>query len=121
MNRIQSNFQSVYKDFFAENDLILSWCFSFKWWLWWISHGSKPFIIRQKMPLKSYIWFKLREDDNINFKSFQYYDVVSKCFQKCDYSDVNQEQENIKNLIKIYVDIRNHFLSLDMKRVDILC
>ncbi len=92
---LQKHFSEIYRDFFAKNDLVLSWCFSMSWWPWWVWHRSDYIRIKSKVPLKCYIGIKKRKDTKINIDNVIYYDISKKKFEHYEFIKINSEKEKI--------------------------
>ena len=100
----QKNYSDIYSDFFAKNDLILSWCFAIPWGPGWVGHRSTYVRIKSKIPMKCYVWLQKRKDKSIAFKDVIFFDLESKKFEKYEYSKVNKEEFKILDLIKDFLN-----------------
>lgn len=98
---LQKHFPDVYRDFFANNDLVVSGSFSFSWVpLLSSKHVSNFLRIKSKTPLKCYVWIKKRKDNNIIIKNVTIYDLIKKTFEIIPFSKINSEEEKIIDLLK---------------------
>lgn len=104
---LQNNFPEVYRDFFARNDLVVSWCFSFPWTPSWIWNRDSYISIKSKVPLKCYVWFKLHKNIQSNFKNITYYDITKKNFETISYSKINKEHVNLISFISKFLNENN--------------
>lgn len=111
---LQLNFQKVYKDFFALNDLVLSWNFSFRLGISWVWHSSSQIRIKQKVPLKAYVWVRQRSDNKIFFWDVSSYDVVKNWFESVNYAKVNQESQKVAEFIRKFLDNNGYKSGLDI-------
>lgn len=100
--KFQKNFQEIYKTFFSNNNLVVSWNFNFPWWYEWISNNLSTINlkIKSQSPLKCYIWFKLIENFDIVFNNVFAYNVVNKNFEKREYIELIKERDKIIDLLK---------------------
>lgn len=99
---LQKNHIEIYKTFFSNNDLVVSWNFNFPWWYEWISNNLSYINLKIKsvLPLKCYIWLKFIDTNNIIFNDITIYNIVTKCFEKHEYNDLNKEENKIIDLLK---------------------
>ena len=114
---LQKKFSEVYSEFFGKNDLVMSWCFSFSWSpLPWKTHASNYIRIKSKIPLKCYIWVKLRKDKKIIFKDVLNYDLSKKTFTSTEFDVINPEAEKLKKIIieNLSEDIKNKWLDIEI-------
>ncbi len=114
---LQKKFSEVFSEFFGKNDLVMSWCFSFSWSpLPWKTHASNYIRIKSKIPLKCYIWVKLRKDKKIIFKDVLNYDLSKKTFTSTEFDVINPEAEKLKKIIieNLSEDIKNKWLDIEI-------
>ncbi len=105
---LQENFPKIYQDFFSQNNLVLSGCFAFAWGHWWIWHLSKFVWTKTKVPLKCYIWFKKTKDQKIVFKDIIFYNLSKKIYETSLYSNINQEEFKIIDLLESFLKENNY-------------
>ncbi len=100
--KLEKKHQKIYKTFFSNNDLVVSWYFNFPWWYEGISTNLSLINLKLKSqsPFKCYIWFKLTESFNITFKNVIVYNIVKKDFEKRDYIELINEKNKIIDLLK---------------------
>lgn len=97
---LQKHFPEVYRDFFARNDLVVSGEFVLPWTreAW---NDSKNYLrFKTSLPLKCYVWIKIRNDFKISFNWVSFFDISSKKFEKLDYVKVNKEENEIIKVLK---------------------
>jgi len=109
MNNIdlQKSFSSNYKDFFARNDLVLSWCFTFPWGPSWVGERTNYIITKSKIPLKCYVWFKLKKEPWIIFKNVEFYNLTKKNFEIYPYDKLNKEKEKIIQFTNTFLELND--------------
>jgi len=103
---LQDKFPEVYRDFYARNDLVVSWCFKFPWGYEWISDNFQWYLkIKSTIPLKCYVWIKFRKDLNINIWNVNFFNIISKNFEILNYNDISKwEYDKIIKLLLEEVD-----------------
>ncbi len=97
---LQNHFPDVYRDFFSRNDLVVSWCFVLPWVREAWNDSKSYFRFKTSLPLKCYVWIKIRNDRNIIFSWVNSFDITLKKFEKVDYIKINKEEEKIINFLK---------------------
>lgn len=107
---LQKHFPDVYRDFFVKNDLVVSGCFNFPWGPSWVWERSNYFNIKSKIPLKCYIWFKIKKELWVNFKNVDFYNISTKSFETVPYSKVNKENQKVSEFISDFLS-QNHLNS----------
>lgn len=96
---LQKEFKSVYEQFFAKNDLVVSWSFSFSRWTMGIWHRSQHLRIKSKLPIKMYIWITKNTTNTININSVSIYDILSNSFKEESFDEIFQQKEEIINIL----------------------
>ena len=97
---LQSNFPEVYIDFFARNDLVVSWCFVLPWVREAWNDSKSYFRFKTSLPIKCYVWFKIKNDKKISFSSVSFFNINKTIFEKIDYLKINKEENKIIDLLK---------------------
>ncbi|NDK07911.1 hypothetical protein EOM39_01540 [Candidatus Gracilibacteria bacterium] len=99
---LQKNHIEIYKTFFSNNDLVVSGNFNFPWGYEGISNNLSYINLKIKsvLPLKCYIGLKFIDTNNIIFNDITIYNIVTKCFEKHEYNDLNKEENKIIDLLK---------------------
>lgn len=97
---LQDKFPEVYRDFYARNDLVVSWCFILPWVREAWTYSKSFFRFKTSLPLKCYVWINKRNDKNIVFSWVNFFDISNKKFEKIDYLKVNKEEEKIIDILK---------------------
>ncbi|MBP8016938.1 hypothetical protein KAZ01_02925 [Candidatus Gracilibacteria bacterium] len=105
---LQENFPKIYQDFFSQNNLVLSGCFAFAWGHGGIGHLSKFVGTKTKVPLKCYIGFKKTKDQKIVFKDIIFYNLSKKIYETSLYSNINQEEFKIIDLLESFLKENNY-------------
>ena len=77
---LQSNFPEVYIDFFARNDLVVSWCFVLPWVREAWNDSKSYFRFKTSLPIKCYVWFKIKNDKKISFSSVSFFNINKTIF-----------------------------------------
>ncbi len=100
---ITEKFIDIYNDFFASNDLIVSWNNILTWWVW-ISHWMNLLRIKQKVPTKTYCWIKLNSSWKVKFNKIFSFNVLEQVFEDLEYSKIySQDSERIQDFIEQYL------------------
>ena len=96
---LQEKFPEVYKDFYAKNNLVMSWCFSLPWWPG--GYGKRPnfAFTTSKINLKFHLWFTKIKEKKIIFKDITSFDITKKVFNTEIFTNVFKEEEKILNQI----------------------
>lgn len=97
---LQNNFPEVYRDFFARNDLVVSWCFVLPWVREAWNDSKSYFRFKTSLPIKCYVWFKIKNDKKISFSSVSFFNINKTIFEKIDYLKINKEENKIIDLLK---------------------
>lgn len=97
---LQNNFPEVYRDFYARNDLVVSWCFILPWVREAWNYSKSYFRFKTSLPIKCYVWFKIKNDKNISFSNVSFFNINNKIFEKIDYLKINKEEYKIIDLLK---------------------
>lgn len=101
---LQKQFPEVYKQFFAEQDLILSTNFSFMWSPIWLSEYEYMSFIKQKLATKAYLGIKKNQNWNIIFKDVKYFDITNNKYDNSSYDKFNKKWDDIWKLIRNILD-----------------
>lgn len=100
---LQKCFSEVYRDFFANNDIIASWCYTIPWGYEGWFHRSESVNFRSKIPLKCYVGAKKTKTQGISFKNISFFDVVKSDFDTCSYDKVIKEELKIKEFLEKFL------------------
>ncbi|MDD2515798.1 MAG: hypothetical protein PHF46_01200 [Candidatus Gracilibacteria bacterium] len=102
---LQKHFPDVYSDFFSKNDLVVSGCFNFPWNPRGGLHASKYTPIKNKIPMKCYIGFKIKKERGISFKSILFFDITEKDFKTISFLEISKEERKIIDFVQDLLDI----------------
>jgi len=105
---LQKEFPEVYEDFFVNHDMVVSGCFSLRWWASWVGHSSNNIRIKQKMPVKAYIWINEVPEYKVILNKVVFYEIVDNQFKNILYSDINKQKEKLESFILDFLK-RNNF------------
>jgi len=97
---LQKEFPDVYKKFFSEHDLVISWCNSFSRWST-ISHSANLPRIKQKVPTKTYCWFVFNNTWEIRIKNV--YSFNKNSFEELDAIDVNKNKKELEKFLSEHI------------------
>ena len=97
---LQNSFPEIYKDFFVNNDIIISGCFSFLWGASWIWHRSNYLRLKSKIPLKCYIGINKISEKKIIIKNSIFYNIINNKFDEIDINNVNKKTSKILKLLE---------------------
>ncbi len=100
---LQEHFPDIYKDFFVQNDLIISWCYVFPWSPLWWKHMSHHIRTKSKIPIKCYVWFKKIKNNKVTFKWVDFFDVSEKKFIKNNFHDFIKEDVAICSILENFL------------------
>ncbi len=101
---LQKNFPEVYKEFFSQNDLVMSGCYTFPWWPVWGKYTSHSIRVKSKLPLKCFVGIKKRTDNKIIFVGVNSYDIIAQKFEYVTFSQINKEESVTGKAIREYLD-----------------
>lgn len=105
---LQEHFRSDYEDFFAKNNLIVSWCFTWSLTPTWIGHVSKFMRIKFKLPIKMYLWINSNQTEDVCFGDFSIYDISTSTFERHWIHDiVDGKEQKIIEFIKDFLKKHN--------------
>jgi len=93
-SELQKRFPEVYKDFFAQNDLVVSGHFSFSWHPTGIGHKSNNIHAKSKIPLKCYIGLKKNNSKTLNIKNIKIYSSKNDDFDDNEFSNINKKHKD---------------------------
>ncbi len=121
MERIKSNslsleehFPNIYRDFYANNDLVLSGNFSMSWWPSGILHRSNYIRMKSKVPLKCYIGVTKRKDTQVRINTVTSYEIAKRGYETLEYTLVNSAHEWIILEIQTFLKEQNYNFWVDI-------
>ena len=106
--KLKNKFKNEYKDFFRENNKVFSLPLNLNW-VSDINEEYKGIHIKQKIPLRIYVWVNKIKKHKIIFNKINYFDINEDNFIKekmVEYSPVISE---IKDFFDEQYEIKNNF------------
>ena len=115
-NSLQKKFPNIYRDFFARNDLVLSWCFNIPWWSSSVWHRSNHIRVRSKIPLKCYVWIKKTKNKDIKIKDVTFFNLTKKTFELFEFSKINKESLKVIDFLQNIISDNdfNYWLEIEI-------
>lgn len=80
---LKKKYNNVYEDFFKKNSLVISLPLLLNW-SWDIFNNYKWLIIKQKIPLRVYLWINKTNTKKIEFRTINYHDFNDNKFIETD-------------------------------------
>lgn len=108
-NKLKKEFPEEYKNFFTDNEIVISAPFVMNW-SWDVMPNYNWIFIKQKLPIRMYIWVKFNKSQKININRLKYLDTWENRFRNINafehapyFFDLsNMLNKKHKKLIKKY-------------------
>jgi hypothetical protein len=79
--QLKEQYNKDYENFFRNNSKVISLPLLINW-SWWLWDNYKWLKIKQKIPLRIYVWINKIKDPKIKFNNIHYFDILEEKFIK---------------------------------------
>lgn len=102
-NTLQKEFSEVYKSFFIDNNLVISWA-NILTWNPWFTHWLRVCKIKQKIPSKCFCWVNIRKSKEITFNKLVIFDHLQETFKEISFQDNFVNSDKILEYIREFLN-----------------